>query len=157
MRGERLRTGLVFGGGDLIASLITGNLVPWRWLGMTLTGSLLYAPEIRWYFNWLERRLPPPLSLGRRWLKALLAWFWFNPLWIARHALLMRLFSGRWSEIDWGLLGFGLSAFVWSMPVVLCANYLIQNRLSLGGRVLGSAVFSALMAIYYGLSEVWFG
>jgi hypothetical protein len=30
---------------------------------------------------------------------------------------------------------FGVSAVVWSMPVELAANYLIPNRLSLGGLV----------------------
>lgn len=157
MKREWLRAGLIFGGGDLIACLITGTWAPWRWLGLSLTGGLIYAPEIRWYFDWLERRLPPPLALRRRWLKAVLAWCWFNPLWIARHALLIRLYSGRWAEIDPWLLMLGARAFVFSMPVVLCANYLIQNRLQPASRVTGSAVLSALMAFYYALSEVWFG
>jgi hypothetical protein len=42
------------------------------------------------------------------------------------------------------------------MPVALAANYLIQNRLALRWRVM-SAGFSAIMAVYYAMSEVWFG
>ena len=155
--GEMLRAGLIYGLGDGLASLISGSFSPGRALGMSLLGGLLYAPEIHCYFAWLERRYPAPLGRAQRWQRAALAWCWFNPLWIARHALFIRLFSGRGSEIDLSLLSLGLTAFVLNMPVALTANYLIQNRLPGRWRVIGSASFSAIMAIYYALSEVWFG
>ena len=65
--------------------------------------------------------------------------------------------SGRFDEIGWNLLAVGTTAFLLNMPVALLANYLIQNRLPLRWRVLGSASFSAIMAVYYAMSEVWFG
>jgi hypothetical protein len=148
---ELLRAGLIYGGGDLAATLITGAFDPRRSLGMFLTGMLIYGPEIRAYFSWLARRQ------AAGWPRAALAWLWFNPLWIARNALLIRLFSGRWEDIDSGLLLLGAKSFACNAPVALAANYLIQNRLPLAWRLTGSAAFSALMAVYYALSEVWFG
>lgn len=157
MKAERLRAGLIYGGGDLAATLLTGQFNPWRSLGMLTVGALIYAPEIRWYFARLEQRFPPPLSPGRQALRAVLAWLWFNPLWIARHALFIRLFSGRIAEISPALLHTGLLSFAVNMPVALTANFLIQNRVPFHWRVTASAAFSALMAVYYALSEVWFG
>ena len=155
--GDMLRAGLIYGSGDLLASLINGSFSPARAIGMTLIGGLLYAPEIQAYFGWLARRFPEPAGLGQRWQRAALAWCWFNPLWIARHALFIRLLSGRTHEIDCGLLAIGATAFALNMPVALAANYLIQNRMTLRWRVMASAGFSAIMAVYYAMSEVWFG
>ena len=157
MKAEMWRAGLIYGGGDLLATLLTGQFNPLRSAGIFLVGTLVYAPEIRWYFGWLERRFPQPQGFGQRLQRAALAWLWFNPLWIARHALLIRLFSGRPEAIDASLLTIGLTSFALNLPVALTANYLIQNRLPLRWRLTGSASFSALMAVYYALSEVWFG
>jgi hypothetical protein len=155
--GDILRVGLIYGSGDLLASLISGGFSPARAIGMTLIGGLLYAPEIRTWFGWLAKRYPEPASPGQHWQRATLAWCWFNPLWIARHALFIRLLGGRTSEIDFGLLAIGGTSFALNMPVALTANYLIQNRLALRWRVMASAGFSAIMAVYYAMSEVWFG
>lgn len=157
MKGDMLRAGLVYGGGDSIAMLITGQFDLLRLLGMTLVGTLLYAPEIHGYFGWLARRFPPTPRAAQRWQRAVLAWLWFNPLWIARHALFIRLFSGRPQDIDLSLLTLGLQSFLVNLPVALSANYLIQNHVTLRWRLLASAGFSAVMAIYYAMSEVWFG
>lgn len=152
-----LHAGLIYGGGDLAATLLTGQFNALRSLGMLAVGALIYAPEIRWYFTRLEQHFPPPLDAGRQVRRAVLAWLWFNPLWIARHALFIRLFSGRITEISPALLHTGLLSFAVNMPVALTANFLIQNRVPFRWRVSASAAFSALMAVYYALSEVWFG
>ena len=154
---EMLRAGLIYGSGDLLASLIQGGFSPGRGLGMSLIGALLYAPEIHRYFAWIDRDGQPLTGYAQRWQRAALAWAWFNPLWIARHCLFIRCLSGRFDEIGWNLLAVGTTAFLLNMPVALLANYLIQNRLPLRWRVLGSASFSAIMAVYYAMSEVWFG
>lgn len=146
-----LRGGLIYCGGDSAATLIAGEFLYGRALGLFLTGSLLYAWEIGAYFAWIERRAEQP------WLRALLAQAWFNPLWIARHLLLIRVFSGRWQAIDWDLLQIAWSSFWHIVPIGLLMNYLIQNRIALKWRFLASATYSALMAIYLALSEVWFG
>mgnify|MGYP000600187769 CR=1 FL=1 len=140
-----------------LASLISGGFSPARAIGMTLIGGLLYALEIHTWFGWLAKRYPEPASPGQRWQRAALAWCWFNPLWIARHALFIRLLGGRTNEIDFSLLTIGATSFALNMPVALAANYLIQNRLALRWQVMASAGFSAIMAVYYAMSEVWFG
>ena len=112
-----LRAGLIYGSGDLLASLISGGFSPARAIGMTLIGSLLYAPEIHTWFGWLAKRYPEPASPGQRWQRAALAWCWFNPLWIARHALFIRLLGGRTTEIDFSLLTIGATSFALNMPV----------------------------------------
>lgn len=156
MKAEAWRAGLIYGGGDLIATLITGRVDPVRSTAILLVGTLCYAREIRWYFGWLERHFPARPDRLRRMQRAALGWLWFNPLWIARHALFIRLFSGRAADIDAGLLMIGLTSFALNMPVALTANYWIQNRLPMAWRLTGSAAFSAVMAVYYALSEVWF-
>ena len=69
-----LRAGLIYGSGDLLASLISGGFSPARAIGMTLIGGLLYAPEIHTWFGWLAKRYPEPASPGQRWQRAALAW-----------------------------------------------------------------------------------
>jgi hypothetical protein len=154
---ELIRAGLIYGGGDTLAVLLLGTFSPWRVLGVTLVGTLVYAPEIRRYFGWLARCFAGRDGRGERWRRAVLAWLWFNPLWIARHGLVIRLCSGRYDEIGIGLLTMGLSSFCLGAPVALLANYAIQHRIAEPWRVTASASYSALMAIYYAASEVWFG
>jgi ABC-type glycerol-3-phosphate transport system permease component len=50
----------------------------------------------------------------------------------------------------------GSRSFAGAILISFLANYLIQNRVPLKNRFLFSAVFSALMGIYYALSKVWF-
>lgn len=157
LRHDMLRAGLVYGGGDAVAMLVSGAFLWQRLLLMTLVGALLYAPEIRAWFGWLARRFPAAGTASGRWSRALLAWLWFNPLWIARHALFIRVAEGRWQEIGINLLAIGATAFLVNLPLALGANYLIQNRVPLRWRLTASASFSALMAVYYAMSEVWFG
>lgn len=151
-----LRGGLIYASGDSIATLITGEFQLQRALGILIIGSTLYAAEIPAYFLWLDR------TTGNtdRWSplkRAVMAQAFFNPLWIARHLMFIRLFSSRWTEIDTQLLCIGLDSFLHIVPVGLPINYVIQNRIPLNWRFLASAFYSALMAIYFALSEVWFG
>lgn len=154
---ERLRIGLVYGAGDLAATSILGTPQLLRALGIGLVGAVLYAPEIRAYFAWIERRFAHQPQHCGRWQRAALGWLWFNPLWIARHTWLLRLLEGRIADLHTGVLLTGAFSFVCNAPLALTANYLIQNRLAPPHRVVGSAVFSAMMAVYYAWSEVWFG
>jgi len=146
---------LIYGFGDTAASLLTNEFQTSRMLGIMLLGGTLYAYEIPRYFAWIERNIKPSNVWGR-FTRALLAQAFFNPLWIARHLALIYFFSGRYSDIDWNLLGIGLDSFVRIVPFALCANYIIQNRIPLSWRFLCSALFSSSMAFYYALSEVFF-
>lgn len=151
-----VRGGLIYATGDSIATLIGGEWLLPRALGIMLLGATLYATEIPAYFRWLETRFGGRRR-GNAVSKALLAQAFFNPLWIARHLAFIRLFSGRWTEIDWHLLVIGLDSFLHIVPIGLLMNYLIQNGVPLRWRFLASALYSALTAIYFALSEVWFG
>ena len=85
-----------------------------------------------------------------------LALVYFNPLWIARHLLIVYLISGNASEISSALLVSATMAFLVNIPLSIVANFIIQNKVGLHYRFWASAVFSGLMAIYYSMSSVWF-
>lgn len=151
-----LRGGLIYASGDSIATLITGDFLAQRALGVFTLGASLYAAEISAYFGWLDRRFGGP-GLGNALKKAALAQAFFNPVWIARHLAFLKLCSARWADIDWRLLSLGMESFLHILPIGLLVNFLIQNSVPLHWRFLASASYSALTAVYLALSEVLFG
>lgn len=145
----------IYGTGDTVASLLTGEFQVSRMVGMMLLGGTLYAFEIPRYFAWIDRRFGRP-GLKYSLLRALLAQAFFNPLWIARHLALIHCFSGQFEAIQWHLIDIGLKSFLRAVPYALFVNYSIQNLIPLKWRFFASAVFSAGMALYYALSGVLF-
>ena len=136
--------------------MLTDEFQFFRLIGMMFLGGTLYAIEIPWYFAWIERRFEKQgMASGIK--RTLMAQAFFNPLWIARHLAFIKCFSGQFATIQWNLIGIGLDSFVHIAPYALLVNYAIQNFLPLSWRFLASAVFSTLTAIYYALSEVFFG
>jgi len=92
-----------------------------------------------------------------------LAVLYFNPLWIARHMFFIQLFlfiekGGSFNIIDTfsTMLPIATMSFLTNIIVVIAGNYIIQNKLNLKFRFIGSAIFSALLAIYYAVSIVLF-
>lgn len=156
-RRDALRGLVIYGLGDGVAAWLTDEFQLSRLLGIMLIGSTLYALEIPNYFRWIDRKAPGRRGLRDSIRRTLLALLYFNPLWIARHLFFIRCFSGRWEAISAELLRLGAYSFLANIPIAFLANYLIQNRLPYHWRFVGSAVFSALMAIYYAVSEVLFG
>lgn len=152
-----LRGGLIYASGDTIAALLADEFSWLRMLGILLVGSTVYAFEIPNYFSWIDRRVKQSGGLRAALRRALLAMLYFNPLWIARHVLFLKIFMGQFGQIGWHLLSIGLMSFLVNIPISLLANYLIQNVVPPRQRFVASATFSALMAIYYALSAVWFG
>ena len=153
--------GLIYSAGDTIAVLITngfdfGDLNYVRVLGVFMIGATLYALEIPNFFNWIDKKVPQNGSKKNDMLRAVWATLFFNPLWIARHILLIQLVSGNYSTIAWSILMTGLISFVVNIPVAFVANYWIQNKVSVKNRFVVSSVFSGIMAIYYSLSETWY-
>ena len=147
--------GVVYALGDSIASLVTGDFQYQRMLGMLILGGGLLAWEIPTYFQYLERRFNQPgymIAIKRTVLAAL----FFNPLWIARHMLFIKVFAGRWQEIALDILVISTQSFIYCFPVSLLVNYIIQNKVSLKWRFVVSSFYSALMAIYFALSGVFF-
>jgi len=153
---QSLTGGIIYLVGDTIAALLVGEFSIGRCLGIFLTGSTLYAWEIQTYFRWIEKKIKPMSSRKKKWVNTTLALVYFNPLWIARHLLIVYLISGNASEISTALLVSATIAFLVNIPLSIVANFIIQNKVDLHYRFWASAVFSGLMAIYYSMSSVWF-
>jgi hypothetical protein len=149
--------GLIYAGGDTVAALIAQEFDWVRMLGMLAIGATVYAFEIPNYFRWIDRKVAATGNWRSSLYRTLLAMLYFNPLWIARHVCFIKLLTGAFAQIGWNLLTVGTISFAVNIPVSLTANYLIQNRIGFNYRFLASAVFSGLMAIYYSLSDHWFG
>ncbi len=151
-----IRGALIYSSGDTVAALLLHQFQWSRFVGMIILGATFYAIEIPNYFSWIVRKTQSlngiKLTIG----KTLLALLYFNPLWIARHLFFIKLFSGNFEELKLHLIQIAFWSFLANIPISFTANYIIQNKISLKWRFLSSAIFSALMAIYYALSELIF-
>jgi hypothetical protein len=147
-----LKGAVIYATGDTIASLILHEFLWMRLLGIVVIGATLYAFEIPNYFQWIDKKTAKYKGLVLSLYKTALAIAYFNPLWIARHMIFILLFSGRVSEVSWDLVRIASLSFLVNIPISLIANFLIQNKMPLKWRFFASALFSALMAIYYALS-----
>ncbi len=125
-------------------------------LGVAFIGATLYTFEIPNYFRWINSHTATLSGISAGIRRAILGVIYFNPLWIARHIALIQICSGNVDAISWELLNIGLWSFIVNLPLGMTANFFIQNKIPLKGRFLASSLFSALMAVYYALSEDWF-
>lgn len=148
---------LLYPAGDSVASVLIGEFSWLRVFGVGLAGSLLYSLEIPAWFRGIDRWTAAMTGLRRSLARSLLATIYFNPLWVARHMLVLCLFGGKHDQIGWNLLATGHRSFVAVLPVGLVVNYAIQNSLPQRHRFLASSLFTALMAVYYAASQRWFG
>lgn len=139
--------------GDTIAALLVNQFSVYRLLGMVLVGALLYSLEIPNYFKWIDKKTVDLSGLKKTLAKTGLAIAYFNPLWIFRHLVFIKLFSGNYIQIDSKLFLIACWSFLANIPISIIANYIIQNKMRLDWRFMASAIFSGLMAIYYALSE----
>lgn len=151
-----IRGAIIYTSGDTIASLMLDEFSFFRVLGIAFIGATLYAIEIPNYFLWIDKKLESHKSKMKNMYRGLLAFAFFNPLWIARHILFINLLLGRFENINWNLLMIGLYSFTAKIPISLGANYIIQNKISFKWRFAASALFTALLAIYYAVSETLF-
>lgn len=151
-----LRGMLIYTAGDTVACLISDSFALNRLLGMVFIGGVIYALEIPNYFNWINKTINQSKKASDQIKRTLLAMAYFNPVWIARHLLFINLLTGSFENIGFNLLRTGLLSFAFNIPVSLAANWIIQNYIGIKYRFIASATFSALMAVYYSLSEVLF-
>jgi len=147
---------LVYGIGDSIAAIILGEFQLSRLLGIVLIGATVYAFEIPNYFNWIESKTSSLSGFKKSFYKTMLALLYFNPLWIFRHLIFIKLFSNDLNFSFKNILIISLYSFLVNIPISIFGNFIIQNKIKLNQRFLASAIFSALMAIYYALSETLF-
>lgn len=155
-KSDILRGGIIYCVGDTIAAIILNEFMLSRMLGILFVGLTFYAFEIPNYFKWIDNRVGGHQGLVKSVYKTGLAMLYFNPLWIARHLLFIKLFSMRWEQVNWGLLEIAAWSFIVNIPISLVANFIIQNKIRVDWRFMASAIFSALMAIYYAMSITWF-
>ncbi|WP_420552848.1 hypothetical protein [Tenacibaculum aiptasiae] len=128
----------------------------YRLLGIVLVGATIYAFEIPNYFTWIDKKTAAYFGIKKTLAKTGLAIAYFNPLWIFRHLAFIKLFTRNYDLINSQLLIIACWSFLANIPISFIANYLIQNKIRLDWRFMASAIFSALMAIYYALSETIF-
>lgn len=169
----------VYPAGDLLAQLLGGKINLLRLLVMALAGGLIYRYEVPAWFRFLDRREISGDSIERHpslqyfvrdvcadrhlnWLgRTLGAILYFNPLWIARHMLFIRLGSDpaslhAFAAAVTNALALGTKSFFVNLPISLLGNYIIQMRLPLRWRFLGSSIFSGLLATAYALAYRFF-
>lgn len=155
-RSDILKGFLVYSIGDSIAAVMLGEFQLTRILGVMLIGSTIYAFEIPNYFNWIESKSKSKVGQNKSLQKTLLALLYFNPLWIFRHLLFLKIFSFEFEFSITSLFMVSFFSFIVNIPISIFGNFIIQNKIKLNNRFLASAIFSALMAIYYALSETIF-
>lgn len=119
-------------------------------------GATFYAFEIPNYFAWIEKRTFSLTGIQKTLVKTGLAIAYFNPIWIFRHLAFIKIFSGNYAQINGNLMRIAFWSFLANIPISFIANYMIQNKVKLDLRFIASAIFSAIMAIYYALSETIF-
>jgi len=151
-----LKGALIYSAGDTIAAFLLDEFSIYRLLGMMFIGATIYAFEIPNYFAWIDRKTVRYNRIKKTLLKTGLAIAYFNPIWIWRHLLFIKIFSGNLDLVTIELFYIACISFLVNIPISFIANYIIQNRIQLSWRFLASALFSALMAIYYALSETIF-
>lgn len=151
-----LRGALIYSAGDMVASILLDEFTLYRLIGMMLLGATVYAFEIPNYFQWIVKKTQHLTGNKLTFTKTGLAIAYFNPLWIWRHLLFIKIFSGNFEQIDLDLFFIANLSFLVNIPISFIANYIIQNKIHLRWRFLSSAIFSAIMAIYYALSETLF-
>ena len=151
-----LRGALIYSAGDTIASILLDDFTLYRLIGMMFLGATLYAFEIPNYFQWIVKKTQHLTGNKLTFTKTGLAIAYFNPIWIWRHLLFIKLFSGNLDQINIDLMFIASLSFLVNIPISFIANYIIQNKIHLRWRFLSSAIFSAIMAIYYALSETLF-
>ena len=146
----------IYATGDTIAALLLNQFSVGRMLGMMFLGATIYAFEIPNYFKWIDTKLQKTPSLKNSLLRTTLSLAYFSPLWVFRHLIFIKLVSGKIDEISWDLLRIAAISFLVNLPVSFTANYLIQNKVSPARRFMVSALFSAVMAVYFAVAATWF-
>jgi hypothetical protein len=151
-----IRGALIYTIGDSTAALIVDEFSLLRLLAILFLGGVVYAFEIPNLLLWINDHYYAD-SFKNKFLGALIFSFYFNPLWIARHLLIINLFQGNFDAISWDLLTIGFRSFIYSLPFVFPMNYMVTNVVRYNWRFTVSGIISGIMALYYALSESIFG
>ena len=173
---DKLSGLIIYPLGDLIAQLILGEVSFLRLIFVALLGRFVYAIEMPKWFgflaNWNRENSPKGIfnyfcikienGYGLNWLgKTLGTTFWFHPLWIARHMLVLEManiVTGKTALVDFlpQAVSLGSISFVLQFPVAVVVNYIIICRLNEKSRFIWASIFSGVLAIYYAIARVYF-
>ncbi|EKE02669.1 MAG: hypothetical protein ACD_20C00347G0006 [uncultured bacterium] len=158
--------------GDGLGQLISQEFHPYRVLAITIAALLFYQWEIPLWFKLLDNfkiqqgQLKNSFNFkillnenGKlNWLgKTIGAISYFNPIWIARHMFILTLGTtpliliNAQSAISNSLI-LGLKSFIVNLPLSFIGNYVVQNKLPLNYRFLGSVILTCLFTISYALA-----
>lgn len=157
-RKDMLVGALMFFLGDSASMLIAGE---WSWpraLLVGLAGGTLYAWEITRWFRLIARWVPTLDTWRDGVARTLLTLAYFNPIWILRHSALIAI--GVWISagipLDWlDMSVASVQSFGLTFVLAFTGNWIIQTKLALRWRFIGAAIFSAIMAMVYGLLIIW--
>lgn len=160
--------------GDLIGQMISHNINFHRLIALALIGCVIYRREVPdWFarlnkmqiaeaqlkrFPWLNYCVDSSMPSGRLngFGRTMGSVIYFNPFWIARHMLFIKLATTCWAElvpltIICSTVVLGIKSFLINLPLSYLGNYVIQAKLPLHLRYLGSVVLSTVLAIMYAL------
>lgn len=163
---------IVYPLGDLIAQLILSEFNLFRSLALLLTAALIYRLEIPKWFNILDNLKIKTLNTftsiffnaekSLNWCgKTIGAIFYFNPLWIARHMFIIKLGMASFVLANpihdfITCLSTGGKSFLVNLPLSIAGNFIVQAKLPLNYRFLGSVILTSIFAIAYAVAYKFF-
>ncbi len=160
----RLGTALIYPAGDLIAQFILQEFSLYRTLSLTFLALAFYQWEVPMWFKMLDKFVflkdkKNSDSHKLNWLgRTIGAIIYFNPLWIARHMFFISLgkvgYSGlaNLNELLLNSLILGGKSFLINLPISFIGNFIVQVKLKLEHRFLGSVILTNIMAICYAIA-----
>ena len=169
----RLITTLIYPLGDAVAQLILQEFSLRRFLSLTFLALAFYQWEIPKWFKLLDTIVVPAHKISimpmagtvltkeykLNWFgRTLGAMIYFNPLWIARHMLFISLGKSSWGLINFNelvlsSLTLGVKSFLVNLPISIAGNYIVQAKLKLEYRFLGSVILTSLLTICYAMAH----
>ena len=84
---------------------------------MAFVGATFYAFEIPNYFDWIVKKTKDLKGARAVLSKTGLAIAYFNPLWVARHLLFIKLFSAQFNAIGFNLIQIAFWSFLVNIPI----------------------------------------
>ncbi len=149
-----IRGAIVYSVFDALAAIYLNQFSWLRFFGVMLVGATIYTFEIPNYFRWIESKCIKYVGFRHQLIKTFFALLYFNPLWIARHLLIIEVLT--YGSAGYYIIEIALKSFIVNIPISVLVNFFIQNQVKLNYRYLASAIFSGVMAIYYAFGKALF-
>jgi hypothetical protein len=149
--------GLLLACSDSFAAYLINQFSWPRFIGMLILGATIYTLETVNVFHWIEKTSTDRYrGIKAKLFKTIAIILFFNPLWIFRHYVFIDIFSGNFNSIELAMLSTASFTYLVNIPFSFIMNYVIQNEIPLKHRFIGASMISAIMAIFFALSKLWF-